>query len=351
MTMVRAACCIAMLAGWVAVARADPAGPEELNVFGVYATSFASGHPKGIVTVEVDRLAPQTLVLGAYEETMWLITVAKGAHLRRVIATGYRHQTVRAPDGVDVVTYSGADHYLSASGNPGWGGGLGSGHAALVTAAEAVTHLRVTSYHGCGRATAVIQHADGTLTADCTDGSGKTVHAVPVDHALPPQLPIIADSEVRFRAGLVARCGNWDAIHCAGEGAILVLDKDARAAHVGIELAGKRVADRGVLPIRVPPKTRVAIVRDGRRTALAIKDGEVWIVGGAGPSQHTAADSELGLAGNADVLSQIVGAVGGAVCMGNCVLHRDRAGLFYLLDWLSTFDDLGLTELEVAAAH
>ncbi|MGE5182530.1 MAG: hypothetical protein ACM31C_10730 [Acidobacteriota bacterium] len=346
----RVAGCVAIVGLMAAAAHADP--PEELNIFGVYATAMPQHNhqPRGKVTVEVERLAPQTLVIGAYDETDWEIVPAPGAQLRRVIVTGFKSQSVHAPASVKVDVLAGPGKYLAAAGNPGWGSGLGEGHAALVTAAEELTGLAATSYHGCGRATKVTQTASGAFAADCTEGWGNQIKPGTVVHAMPPLLPVVADAYVRFRARLVARCGSWNAPSCPAEGAMIVVDQAAREAGVRVELARTPQPVR-VLPLRVPPKTPVAIDRGGTRERLAVKPGEIWVIAGSAgvASRFTAPDGTLGLAGDRDLLDQLVGAAGGAICMGGCELRRDRAGLFFLLDWLASFDDLPISLLEVTA--
>jgi hypothetical protein len=134
----------------------EPSSPR-LWVGGVYETrsdhSFEH-HPVGAGTVEWAVPGQNVLVLGAYEPTSWTLTVAPGGALERVIVTGYHAQTVQAPAGVVVETYS-----LEADGGdwacgfalPGDGGGCEGEE--LVAFAERVTGLELYAFDGCYHAT------------------------------------------------------------------------------------------------------------------------------------------------------------------------------------------------------
>src|SRR5262245_55518821 len=99
----------------------DPSGPfvvrdEEVRVFGSYDTVEERAIPgvreRGTVTVKVERLTPQVLVLCAYEPARWVIKPAPGARLRAVIVTGYHAHEVDAPRSVRVIDLSGQGKYL-----------------------------------------------------------------------------------------------------------------------------------------------------------------------------------------------------------------------------------------------
>ncbi|MCU0681786.1 MAG: hypothetical protein MUF34_05940 [Polyangiaceae bacterium] len=133
-----------------------PSGGVDLVVLGVYETrSDHSGgyHPTGAGSVRDHRATPHVLVLSSYEPTHWTIETDEASGLFEVILNGYHEQTVSVSDRVKVTNQSGVENYLSACGI-GWPNDDGGCDTpALVSGAEALTGLTLSSFNGCYRAT------------------------------------------------------------------------------------------------------------------------------------------------------------------------------------------------------
>jgi hypothetical protein len=83
---------------------------RELHVVGIYAASPESvaNHSEGVVSVIVNRPGKVvTLVLSAYEPTLWQLNVGAGTTIEKVYVTGYyRQRTQGVPTGAQVVPQS-----------------------------------------------------------------------------------------------------------------------------------------------------------------------------------------------------------------------------------------------------
>lgn len=320
----------------------------EVHVFGTYETVTSRGfreHRRGTVTVNLERTAPQVLVLSAYEPTRWVIAPAPGAQLRAVIVSGYHAHQVEAPRSARIINLSGDGRYLAASGNPGDGSGLADNAAGLIAGVEGYLGAPVSSYHGCYRATAVTQTASGRMTADCTDGYDRNLREVPIDSAR-PELPPIVRSYVMFRAGLLARCGTWNAATCAAEGAIVVVDKAARDA--GTSIDGAPVT--GPRPLKLTGATQITVENHGRISQVPIAAGSITRI--SGPDADTSqlrGRGQLTITGDPQVVPHVGRAAGGSMCMGtSCTFGRDANGMFFLLDWLASSPLSGIAEIALA---
>jgi hypothetical protein len=92
----------------ITVSSSEPPPPpseHELHVIGIYEGSgTGSNHEEGSASVQVNRPgAGVTLVLGAYEPTLWTVSLAAGT-IEKVILAGYYEQRVQGlPEGVEVV--------------------------------------------------------------------------------------------------------------------------------------------------------------------------------------------------------------------------------------------------------
>src|SRR5678815_4991660 len=83
---------------------------RELHVVGIYGASPESvaNHSEGLVSVIVNRPGKVvTLLLSAYEPTLWQLNVGAGTTIEKVYATGYYRQRVQGvPPGAEVVIQS-----------------------------------------------------------------------------------------------------------------------------------------------------------------------------------------------------------------------------------------------------
>ena len=91
---------------------------------------------------------------------------------------------------------------------------------------------------------------------------------------------------VGLAIGLLAGCAGID----AAESALVVLDDEARAAGVRVEVHGE--AQEATGPIAVPAGGGVAVERHGRREAIEASPGEVIAVEGAEGRVRRDADPE-----------------------------------------------------------
>jgi len=320
-------------------------GGAEIHVFGAYETVAQRGfreHTRGDVTVRIHRTAPQILVLSAYEPARYRIETAPGAHLRAVIVNGYYAHKVSAPPGVRIIDLSGEGRYLAASGNPGTGSGLADGAAGLVASVEGYLGARVTSYHGCYRATSITQLENGEMTADCTDGYGGTMHEVALDRTR-PELPDAIRAYVAFRASLLARCRTWHAAACSNEGGVIVIDRSVRDAGVTID----GVAVRSAMPIKHAPGS-VTIVGSVTTSKVELRSGHIIRVTDQGAAP-LGGRGQIAIMGDASVVTPLGGAIGGSMCGGtSCIFGRDHDGLFELLDFFASTELAGVHEVRVS---
>lgn len=127
-------------------------GPPRLWITGVYQTHgnhSAGVHPTGAGHVQFDLPGENVLVVSSYEPVDWTIELGPDAGLSQVIAVGYHEQTVTAPAGVLVETFSydtGTDYECGFK-LPGDGEGCEGED--LVAWAEAQTGLSMTGFDGC----------------------------------------------------------------------------------------------------------------------------------------------------------------------------------------------------------
>ncbi len=136
----------------VTAVRTGEEGPPRLWITGVYQThgdhSFGK-HPAGEGHVQFDLAGDNVLVVSSYEPAEWTIELGPDAQLSRVIAIGYHEQTVVAPEGVIVETFShdSGDEPKCGYSLLGYGGGCEGED--LVAWAEAHTGLTMTGFDGC----------------------------------------------------------------------------------------------------------------------------------------------------------------------------------------------------------
>ena len=129
-------------------------GTVELNVIGVYeATTGGHGGPPGKITVDIQRTQAMVLVLSSYEPVDWTVNAVSGAQIQEVILNGYHPQTVSGlVFGIPVTTRSGPGNYLSACGYAWPSSTGGCNTPLLVSNAESLTQLQLTSFIGCYQA-------------------------------------------------------------------------------------------------------------------------------------------------------------------------------------------------------
>lgn len=141
--------------------RAEQRGEPTLYLAGLYETrsDHAYGyHPEGEARVEISLPGSNVLALSAYEPTHWIVDVAPGAALEKVVAIGYHAQRVTAPPGVTVEVH---DHEsmnspLAACGHslPYDDGGCDTDE--LIANVEEITGLPLAGFDGCYRATRLV---------------------------------------------------------------------------------------------------------------------------------------------------------------------------------------------------
>jgi hypothetical protein len=167
----------------------DPPAPgpaacaHQVDVLSVYETSSAhAGLHDGGVTV----LQPgvHTLVLVAYEQTAWHVSLAPGATVDAIHLYGYERSTV---DGVEAHVFN----HSAEPGAPACGysvpdNGGGCDTDALLARVTADTGERIHGFHGCYRAVKWTLHADDTATSDCDTAAGYEQRDVMTACAPPP---------------------------------------------------------------------------------------------------------------------------------------------------------------------
>ncbi|MBA3464791.1 MAG: hypothetical protein H0T46_32960 [Deltaproteobacteria bacterium] len=120
-------------------------GSLETHVIGI-----REGH-QGKASVHVKRPVNQALVLSAREATTWTVTVEPGVVLEAVYAVGIGKQTVRAPEGVKVVTDSKVEGGPWACGYTYPASGTDCNTENLLDLIDKRVHAP-TSFHGCAQA-------------------------------------------------------------------------------------------------------------------------------------------------------------------------------------------------------
>lgn len=321
---------------------------DEVHVFGIYeAVSGHSGnrHPRAKATFTVTRRAPQTLVLSAYEPIDWRVVVREGAQLHRVIVTGFHPQKVEieGATNIDIQNYSGDFKYLSSDGSPG--DGSLDGAPALVAATETLLGRPVDSYTGCYQANAALQKEDGTITAPCDQDDESSHPKTPKLSALRAQLHPLARSFYEFRTKMLARCGSWDVTTCTNRGAVILLERAARAA--GVTLEGHD--PKRVLPILVPANQPITLIRASGRQVLTPEPGALLRIRDASAQvDRLSGPRTVDMRGPA--ADRFASTIGGSVCTGGvCAFSRSPRELAFLMEWLTTLDGVdgadGLREI------
>lgn len=128
---------------------------------------------QGRATVHVKRGGKQALVLSAHQATTWTVTVEPGVELEAVYAVGFEKQTVRAPEGVKVVTESKADGGPWACGYTYPASGTDCNTEKLLD----LVHKRVhepTSFHGCAQAGVWEIEENMAVIGNCNGDQGPT---------------------------------------------------------------------------------------------------------------------------------------------------------------------------------
>jgi hypothetical protein len=128
---------------------ASKAQDRELHVVGIYAASPQSvaNHSEGIVSVIVNRPGKAvTLLLSAYEPTLWQLNVGAGTTIETVYVTGYYRQRAQGvPPGAEVVAQS----YETGTGYLLVGDSIDSSQfLASVPKIHRLTGLEMSSFHG-----------------------------------------------------------------------------------------------------------------------------------------------------------------------------------------------------------
>jgi hypothetical protein len=172
---------------------------EELHVVGIY-------EPEEDLdpSIHISRPGAHILVLSAYHQTNWVVTVDEDVVLEKVIVSGYEPQSVQVPDGVEVELYD----YQEQDNQPfdyayrwsqAWNLGDPEG---LVGTVENMTGRRLTTFNGCYRLTSYELGSD--LSADVVCGEAASSHtnvpecgdSVPDPEPLPQVTPPIPDEDL-----------------------------------------------------------------------------------------------------------------------------------------------------------
>lgn len=130
---------------------AECSGETELHVISIYQSNPGAG-PVAVALERSDR--PLVLVLAAFADTTWQLSVSDDVALEQVIVTGEGGQRLRGlPRGVPVVNLRSRDDFRLAGCSHQWntrpGSERGCDGAALTEAVEEHTGLRLSSFHGC----------------------------------------------------------------------------------------------------------------------------------------------------------------------------------------------------------
>lgn len=135
----------------VATYVADEIGGVALHVIGVRRAEEVTAGQPGQAYLEFDLPGSHVVALSAYEATHWLVDVAPGSNLDRIVLFGYHEQTVTAPEGVVVDSFV-AETVPAVCGYALDNDGRDCDPQLLLREAEAVAGLPVSTYHGCIRA-------------------------------------------------------------------------------------------------------------------------------------------------------------------------------------------------------
>jgi len=147
----------------------ETCGSPELHVIGIYETYGHQGctQPGGDAHVIIERPGNHVLVLSAYAQTDWHVTLAPGATVQAITLIGYEAQTVDLP-GVPVTHDFGCGYSY-----PYNGGGCDTN--VLLQLAESHAGAPLTSFHGCYQAGKWLLHPDGSVDSDCNTAAGYQV--------------------------------------------------------------------------------------------------------------------------------------------------------------------------------
>jgi hypothetical protein len=181
-------------------------GAPQLHLVGVY--EAAPGSPD--VQVEVARSGPSVVVLSSYEAINWVVSVAPGATVERVIAYGYHASTVSAPAGTPVEVHSvepGGEHLPDETFR--W---PSFKTADQVEIAEAATGRELSSFRGCYRGRSFRIDEAGEIAPPHPTGAttGRTMPAGCEPYGLE------SAACVSFEGGLVDAVGLDSGVACRG---------------------------------------------------------------------------------------------------------------------------------------
>lgn len=188
--------------------RADAVEPGPvLHIGGIYESHGdhdANNHPPGAATVDWELPGDNVLALTSYEPVHWTIDIADGAGLQKVVVFGFHEQTVTAPPGVEVQTFSAlaGDPVPGACGYALPSDGQGCDTEALIAGIEQVTGLKAASFDGCYQATQLrfasacepdtcVPAAGSEVILDCDEASGYVVDSWRADAAEGPAVHLL----------------------------------------------------------------------------------------------------------------------------------------------------------------
>jgi hypothetical protein len=145
--------------------QASSVGRTALHLVSVYETIDGDfqQHPQGEAHVDFRLPGSNVLALSAYEPTRWVVDVAPGARLQKIVVFGYHEQVVSAPARVQVEihdTTTGSTYAPCGYSLPYNGGGCDTD--ALIADVEAVTGLALSSFHGCYHASEIVLASSNT---------------------------------------------------------------------------------------------------------------------------------------------------------------------------------------------
>jgi len=89
---------------------ASPSGPE-IHMIGIYEASYDHS-VAGVFGLHVDRCGEVILIVSSYESVNWMITAAEGTDILAIYVEGYEESTVAAPDGVEIIDWTGVNDYV-----------------------------------------------------------------------------------------------------------------------------------------------------------------------------------------------------------------------------------------------
>ncbi|HCH63338.1 MAG: hypothetical protein CL927_12425 [Deltaproteobacteria bacterium] len=133
---------------WSAYAHGQP----ELHIVSVYESNGGHGGRPGSITVNIDRPGNVVLVLSSYEPVEWTVNERSGTTIDEVILNGYYDQRlVAGATGATVSThtYYGTGSFIVACSYEWPSSTGGCDTVGLVSGAESMTGLRLSSYAGC----------------------------------------------------------------------------------------------------------------------------------------------------------------------------------------------------------